>query len=56
MKKEEKLENLTKIVELKKELLGLRLKLSMGETIQNNKAKSIKKEIARIYTKLNSNK
>lgn len=56
MKKEEKVENLVKIVELKKELLGIRLKTSMGETIQNNKAKSIKKEIARIYTKLNSNK
>lgn len=56
MKKEDKVENLTKIVELKKELLGLRVKISMGETIQSNKAKSIKKEIARIYTKLNSNK
>ena len=56
MKKEEKVENLTKIVELKKELLSLRVKISMGETIPSGKIKSIRKEIARIYTKLNSNK
>jgi ribosomal protein L29 len=56
MKKEEKLPFLIKIVELKKELTMLRIKSSSGETIPFQKAKSIKKEIARIYTKLNSKK
>ena len=56
MKKEEKLTFLIKIVELKKELTMLRIKSSSGETVPFQKAKSIKKEIARIYTKLNSKK
>lgn len=46
--------SLHKIVELKKELTALRIKASTGETIQGGKAKSLKKEIARIYTQLNS--
>jgi ribosomal protein L29 len=56
MKKEEKASSLVKIVELKKELTSLRIKSSSGESIPKQKAKSIKKEIARIYTKLNSKK
>lgn len=54
MKKEEKISSLVKIVELKKELTVLRIKASSGESVPFQKAKSIKKEIARIYTKINS--
>ena len=56
MKKEEKASALTKIVELKKELTTLRIKTSSGESVPNNKAKLLRKEIARIYTKINRNK
>jgi ribosomal protein L29 len=56
MKIEEKTSSMVKIVELKKELMNLRIKSSTGESISKQKAKSIKKEIARIYTKLNSKK
>jgi ribosomal protein L29 len=54
MKKEENMSSLHKIAELKKELTALRIKASTGETIKSGKAKSLKKEIARIYTQLNS--
>ena len=56
MKNEEKSTSLIKIVELKKELTTLRIKVSSGETAAGKKIKSIKKEIARIYTKLNTTK
>jgi ribosomal protein L29 len=55
MKKEEKQSFLTDIANLKKELLMMRIKASSGESVIAKDYKSKKKEIARLFTKINSN-
>jgi|GEM_PF-1198933 len=55
MKKEEKQSFLTDIANLKKELLMMRIKASSGESVIAKNYKSKKKEIARLFTKINSN-
>jgi len=55
MKKEEKQSFLTHIANLKKELLMMRIKASSGESVIAKNYKSKKKEIARLFTKINSN-
>ncbi len=54
MKNEEKKSILAKIASLKKELLILRVKISMGETIAAKEYKNKKKEIARLFTIINA--
>ncbi len=54
MKKEEKKSILANISSLKKELLMLRIKVSMGETIAAKEYKIKKKEVARLFTKINA--
>ncbi len=56
MKKEEKKSVLASIASLKKELLMLRVKASSGETTSVKDRKNKKKEIARLFTKLNASK
>ena len=56
MKKEEKKAALVDIANLKKELLMMRVKASSGDSIVVKDYKNKKKEIARLFTKLNSNK
>lgn len=56
MKKEENKSALVDIANLKKELLMMRIKASSGETIVAKDYKLKKKEIARLFTKINSNK
>lgn len=56
MKKEEKQSALIDIANLKKELLMMRIKASSGETIVAKDYKKKRKEIARFFTKINSNK
>lgn len=51
---EDKKELQNKIVELKKKLLGLRIKNSSGELSDVSEVRKIKKEIARLFTKLNA--
>jgi len=55
MKKEEKQSFLTDIANLKKELLMMRIKASSGESVIAKDYKGKKKEIARLFTKINSN-
>ena len=55
MKKEEKQSLLTDISSLKKELLMMRIKASSGESVVIKDYKNKKKEIARLFTKINSN-
>lgn len=55
MKKEEKQSLLTDISSLKKELLMMRIKASSGEAVVIKDYKNKKKEIARLFTKINSN-
>ena len=54
MKKEEKQSFLTDIANLKKELLMMRIKASSGESVIAKDYKGKKKEIARLFTKINT--
>lgn len=54
MKKEEKKSILASIATLKKELLIFRVKASSGEVVQIKEYKNKKKEVARLFTKLNA--
>ena len=54
MIEEEKKEIENKILELKKRLFSLRMKKSTGELANTSEIKKIKKEIARLFTKLNT--
>ncbi len=56
MKKEEKQSALAEISNLKKELLMMRIKASSGEALVAKDYRNKKKEIARLFTKINSNK
>ena len=56
MKKEEKKSILASIASLKKELLMMRIKSSSGETISAKDYKSKRKEVARLFTKINNKK
>ena len=53
---EEKKSALAEIATIKKDLMMLRIKASSGETIVAKEFKSKKKTIARLFTKINSNK
>lgn len=54
MKKEEKKSILANVASLKKELLMFRVKASAGEAVSVKEYKSKKKEVARLFTKLNA--
>lgn len=54
MKKEEKQSALIDIANLKKELLMMRIKASSGELTVIKEHKKKKKEIARLFTKINN--
>ncbi len=54
MKKDDKKSDLANIASLKKELLMMRIKVSSGETIPAKDYKNKRKEIARLFTKLNA--
>lgn len=54
MKKEENKSALADIATLKKELMMMRIKASSGEAIIVKDYKSKKKEVARLFTKLNT--
>ncbi len=54
--KKEKVAALSDIAVLKKELLVMRVKASSGETISIKDYKNKKKEIARIFTRINNKK
>lgn len=54
MTKEEKNSILANISSLKKEMLLMRIKESSGETIAIKDYKHKKKEVARLFTKLNA--
>ncbi|MDX2083304.1 MAG: 50S ribosomal protein L29 [Rickettsiales bacterium] len=56
MKKEQNNSVLLDIANLKKELLMIRIKASSGEAVIAKDYKNKKKEIARLFTKINSNK
>ncbi len=56
MKKEEKQSVLANIASLKKELMMMRIKASSGDTTVIKDYKLKKKEIARLFTKINDNK
>lgn len=56
MKQEEKKSALANIASLKKELLMFRVRASSGEVILVNDYKEKKKEVARLFTKLNAKK
>jgi ribosomal protein L29 len=56
MKTEEAKSTLTNIANLKKELLMMRIKASSGESVIAKDFKNKKKEVARLFTKLNANK
>jgi ribosomal protein L29 len=56
MTKDDKKSGLATIASLKKELLMMRIKASSGETIVAKDYKHKRKEVARLFTKLNSNK
>ena len=56
MEKKDKKSALVNIADLKKELLMMRIKASSGETIVAKDYKNKKKEIARIFTKINAAK
>jgi|LauGreSBDMM110SN_4_FD.fasta_scaffold264545_2 ribosomal protein L29 len=55
MKKEEKQSALVDIANLKKDLLMMRIKASSGEAVLIKDYKIKKKEIARSFTRINSN-
>lgn len=55
MMKQEKIKTiLLDIANLKKDLLMMRIKSSSGETVVSKDYKSKKKEVARLFTKLNA--
>lgn len=54
MEKKDKKSALADIANLKKELLMMRIKASSGETIVAKDYKNKKKEIARLFTKINA--
>ena len=56
MTKDDKKSALATVASLKKELLMMRIKASSGEVIVAKDYKSKRKEVARLFTKLNSNK
>jgi ribosomal protein L29 len=56
MKKEETKSALASIANLKKELLMIRIKASSGEAVAAKDCKNKRKEIARLFTKLNAKK
>lgn len=56
MKKDEKQSALAEIANLKKELLMMRIKASSGESVAAKDRRNKRKEIARLFTKINSNK
>lgn len=56
MQQEEKKSALANIATLKKELMMMRIKSSSGEAIAAKDYKNKRKEVARLFTKLNSNK
>jgi ribosomal protein L29 len=56
MKQEEKKSMLSDIAAKKKELMMMRIKVSSGETVSINLYRDLKKQIARLFTKLNDNK
>ena len=51
---EAKQEIINKILEFKKKLLSLRIKNSSGELTNTSEIRKVKKEIARLFTKLNT--
>ncbi len=54
MNKDEKKSILANIASLKKDLLMFRVKASSGEAVSVNDYKRKKKEVARLFTKLNA--
>jgi len=56
MKKDEQKSALANIASLKKELLMMRIKASSGETIVAKDYKNKRKEVARLFTKINNKK
>ena len=54
MKKDERRSILVNIASLKKELMTMRVKSSSGEAISDKDLKNKKKEVARLFTKLNA--
>ena len=54
MKKDDKKSDLANIASLKKELLMMRIKTSSGEPVPAKDYKNKRKEIARLFTKLNA--
>lgn len=56
MKSEEKKSVLVSISELKKELMMMRVKASSGESIVIKDYREKKKEVARLFTKINNKK
>jgi ribosomal protein L29 len=56
MKTEEEKSALANIASLKKKLLMIRIKASCGETIDVKDFKNTKKEVARLFTKINNKK
>ena len=54
MNNDEKKSILVNIASLKKELLMFRIKVSSGEVVSVKDYKSKKKEVARLFTKLNA--
>lgn len=56
MKTEEKKSILVQISELKKELMMMRIKASSGESIVIKDYRQKKKEVARLFTKINNTK
>jgi ribosomal protein L29 len=56
MTKEDKKSTLATIAILKKELLMMRVKSSSGETVSAKDYKGKRKEIARLFTKINNKK
>ncbi len=56
MKKDDVKSVLANIANLKKELLMIRIKASSGEAVAAKDCKNKRKEIARLFTKLNAKK
>ena len=56
MKKEEKTSALAEIATIKKDLMMMRIKSSSGVSVVAKEYKNKKKAIARLFTKINSNK
>ena len=56
MKREEKNSAFVNIATIKKEILMIRIKMSSGDNSLAKDLKSKKKEVARLFTKINQNK